>query len=710
MSATLRESLNSSFGKYFIMSRVDKLSLKYPRMIDLLRLDQLYGRDNSIDVEPSVHGKDVNPNAIRSWTKLPNVRGFSVKVSPWDWVFAIFGLRKRLTPKLQFHPYSNLDSNRYVEYMYQRLTKQVSIKEYDKAVETMWILMNSKSYLACCYNKVVRNWHRELPLWLVEKHLSSINEMVKARSTAIDYKRVYFWDVKKYRPLGVPSIPWRVYLHMYNNLLVQWRMHSETGVQHAYLPGKGALTAWNQIVKLLNQPNIYESDYKGFFDNVSHNAIKKVLLENLNLPEAEVEFLMDLNRSIVVLPKERPIAETDVDVLSNLYNEVPPLSFEWSPPGSTSKPILIDLTRPNPEGREKFVKDWMYWDQNILGNVPKDDLVYKPSFASLKEDSSHVKMKGVPQGAPTSCSLATLALRPLEKHPIKIYADDILAFPKSSTEDPNSWLHIPSDGLITKPEGCRWLKKDGKWLVESFKFLGVRYHPPRKVMVNLPLHLDWEETREVWITIPEKFETETRQGRKLAFTRRESLLSWLSKSRDHMLYGLSKQRHNYSEVSLPTWLVMESLRWSRIRGASRLLWNNKLTGWFLSRMYIGDWKVAVKQNFVLTFKKGSWQSFRWPLFCEEEGLNFDDVTIFTASSFACKDLLRMIEDSRKPKLKNKGRLFRRVLVSPKYDQSKTLGYLTPIERFYKRFRWGLPLLSPRMINSNWVNYWKENRK
>jgi hypothetical protein len=48
-----------------------------------------------------------------------------------------------------------------------------------------------------------------------------------------------------------------------------------------------------------------------------------------------------------------------------------------------------------------------------------------------------VKDRGVPQGAPTSCSLATLAFRPnIEKLNVVIYADDLIYFPDRADADP----------------------------------------------------------------------------------------------------------------------------------------------------------------------------------------------------------------------------------------------------------------------------------
>lgn len=61
----------------------------------------------------------------------------------------------------------------------------------------------------------------------------------------------------------------------------------------------------------------------------------------------------------------------------------------------------------------------------------------KVSQSNKDDKPSLTKDEGVPQGAATSCSLATLVLRYLERdEDLILYADDILLFPKTSTENP----------------------------------------------------------------------------------------------------------------------------------------------------------------------------------------------------------------------------------------------------------------------------------
>jgi len=78
---------------------------------------------------------------------------------------------------------------------------------------------------------------------------------------------------------------------------------------------------------------------------------------------------------------------------------------------------------------------------------------------------------GVPQGAPTSCSTSTLALKPLERrHPSSVlYADDGLI-----ACDDKPIITDPVVGIEENAAKSGWVKRDGKWL-RPLKFLGMEY-------------------------------------------------------------------------------------------------------------------------------------------------------------------------------------------------------------------------------------------
>lgn len=78
----------------------------------------------------------------------------------------------------------------------------------------------------------------------INKLIKKLKKLVRTRATDLQYKRKYIPKTETTsRPLGVPSLEWRVYLHMYNNCITMWRMVTERGNQHGYIPGKGVLSA-----------------------------------------------------------------------------------------------------------------------------------------------------------------------------------------------------------------------------------------------------------------------------------------------------------------------------------------------------------------------------------------------------------------------------------------------------------------------------------
>lgn len=98
-------------------------------------------------------------------------------------------------------------------------------------------------------------------------------------------------------------------------------MLTESGNQHAYLPGKGVITAWEDLLKKLDKaPNVYEADFKGFFDNIEHQGLTYVCLEDLNLPVNEVRFINALNQNLVKLTGEDKLIERDRKWLTTRSN------------------------------------------------------------------------------------------------------------------------------------------------------------------------------------------------------------------------------------------------------------------------------------------------------------------------------------------------------------------------------------------------------
>jgi len=295
----------------------------------------------------------------------------------------------------------------------------------------------------------------------VERELKEIKKLIKSKASSIDYSRVYLDEIKKLRPLGVPTVPWRVYLHMYNNLLTDWRLVSEKGIQHGYLPGLGVLTAWEKLVKLLDRSNLFEADFQGFFDNVTHRGIADVL-KSIGFPPSEIEFINDLNSSVVSLPQKLMIPETSVDVHTNLLrmreSERAPdpkekgLPSYWNSKGRGLITIHSRIKEQNPltdPSRDARVQEAL---DKILG-----PLLEGQSLFSIVDEEKNLKIIpktiGVPQGAPTSCSVATLCLREIETRMKSVlYADDGVYSPETADDSEICKVEDPEKGVKLNPD------------------------------------------------------------------------------------------------------------------------------------------------------------------------------------------------------------------------------------------------------------------
>jgi len=81
--------------------------------------------------------------------------------------------------------------------------------------------MRSPVYQVSAFNYVLHNWHRTRSLGRVVKIMSKVQQLCDDRATEIKFHRTYIPKGDgRVRPLGVPSLEWRVYLHMLNNLVV----------------------------------------------------------------------------------------------------------------------------------------------------------------------------------------------------------------------------------------------------------------------------------------------------------------------------------------------------------------------------------------------------------------------------------------------------------------------------------------------------------
>jgi len=663
------------------------------RVKDLLPLERKMREDRNEVVPGSGNGKGFSRAVTRPWKPMPSIRKFEIHLAVYDWLLLLFGLFRRYDSATTLYGWKNGKANLYIDYMFKRLRSQVKRELWKDAARTMATLMNSHAYQCCCLNYVARGWYKTMKYKMVLKTLREVKSLAKSRATEIQFKRVYLEEPTKFRPLGVPTLPWRIYLHMYNNLLTEWRLVSEGDSQHAYLPGRGVITAWEALFeKLEREPNIYEADYEGFFNNVTHSGIEWTLYNFLHMPHSETQFLLKLNRSLVKLQAIDKIKEVErgfpLKADGSINPQARPLMYERMQAPGWDRPTL----------HIEYLPDRLYLEQALLK-----------------------KRVGVPQGAPTSCSLATLALRDLEsKLNLIIYADDVIYFPIKAEDDHAARLSDLSMGLKVSLKKSRMAKANGKWLVDHIKFLGFKYYPATyndTLWDSLaPILWKWSLIDLLMLGFPfsslmyvftvwsqrrtrhrPRFCASTRNGATLEFSDKESFIMYLNNARTLLLNSSVKQE--LSGPALVSFLLRNYMKWLMLSNPASLLFEklthrkfgigmlvNKfdrpvmsreayeklpvesrlslrmfgfhlkewltphiaLTGWFMSRMQSNSWVSHIEQNFRLRPSKGSWASKEWLRYRLEWGLTDRKIlTTFTASSFACHDLLNLSLERRK---------------------------------------------------------------
>jgi len=443
------------------------------------------------------------------WSVIPNCSEFEILDQGIDYRWKdVLGIKCKLPRKFKYKKGNNKKYNKYMEYQLKRLEKfRTEPRKYFNIVNKM--LLYSVSFRMSAWKRIEPHWYSVYGVNKVRYINNNITKLIRRKSIDLIHRRVYIPKGETYRPLGVPTIEWRIILHMWNNFLFQFLRDLYLPSQHGFIKGRGTMTAWQEIFeKVLSSRYIFESDLKQFFPSVKHYGISMSLMFS-GLPEHILRYIDGLNCSIPLLPKKSK-RKLDESLTEEKRDGL--IQRSWK---TFSEDLLSEAIPKKPNVTQVSMKDLILPD-NILKELDSKDNGINPPKVGGEKDRNYLvrdmfkKAKGgldigmgssfgVPQGSPISPLISIVTLRRyLTQVPSVSFADDPVHYSDSDFKIEN----VESFGIFMHPEKSSWIKRDGIWL-KKLTYLGLVYDPfndilfKKKAIADDRIELSGEKVKEL---------------------------------------------------------------------------------------------------------------------------------------------------------------------------------------------------------------------
>lgn len=229
--------------------------------------------------------------------------------------------------------------NKYLNRQYCRISNHLRKGEVNRAI-AIWRLMHTKSKIWTVVLIAKKLPFMSITETRMVKLIKTIRKLMRTENSEVKYKRIFLEElnpdgsIKKHRPLGVPSLEWRVIAASYEFLLVNLWKKGWSKNQYACMPKRGTVDAWMEILTKLSKRNVTEIigyDLAKFFDLVYvFNIIK------MGLPPFLTEYFFKMVQSKAQirdedLPlEEERLKKTVEERLSNIEKPLNPKLYQFN--------------------------------------------------------------------------------------------------------------------------------------------------------------------------------------------------------------------------------------------------------------------------------------------------------------------------------------------------------------------------------------------
>lgn len=264
---------------------------------------------------------------------LVNIELFSNSIGGWNEDLRKYGIKARAR-HLEPSPTSNSQiylydvtsitsrGNSYLRRQYSRLTHlRTDPIAYWKLswdlIQKSWVFK-----LACLQNWMPR-WYKELPLTELKRIWTQLEDIVKLKTLRGTIHNVWIESPKgKWRQLGVPSKPWRLYLHILNLFLsYQISQSLPRGEYEGFVYNRGCKSWWEDFLwgpYLHLYDTLVELDFSSGFPNLTLKGVEESLKSLGTIPTVVTHLILQHLRSPLHSSSTFPTLETYVEHMSNL--------------------------------------------------------------------------------------------------------------------------------------------------------------------------------------------------------------------------------------------------------------------------------------------------------------------------------------------------------------------------------------------------------